>query len=161
MIGERRHRQALIFLALTFADPGLGGERDLARPFDCIGQRLIVDLPARPSVKDVKDDLLGAEPVELIDDLCLLGARPRPIVDLSQTFFVNFDDYDIAAGRMLMGRVAQRAQYILYRLTGLGKTKHQRKHQRPYQQLQPLAVRFDREGGLCQHSNPFIPRHAR
>ncbi len=74
-------------------------------------------------MKDVDDNPLRTPLIERIDHLGLRGARPRPIIDLTEAFFINFDQHDVAADRLLVQGVASGAQHILNRLADFGHAK--------------------------------------
>ena len=73
---------------------------DAAR--EALGEGAIVRRVRRIGKVDVEIDPLSAAGFELVDELALEAARPRPIPYLPERCFINCDDDDVAARAVLM-----------------------------------------------------------
>ncbi len=161
MVRQHRDWQALVRFSLGATKARLRSQGDLARSLDRVGQRKIVGRATGTGMKDVEDDFFRTLLVERIDQPGLRGTWPWPIIDLAEALFIDLDQHDVAAYRLLVHAVASGSKHVLDRLADACNAEQQCDHQRPPQQLQPLAARFGRIGRICRHSNPFLPPHAR
>jgi hypothetical protein len=137
--GEFRQRQHGILLAFIVANPVLDSQGDVARSGNSFGQSGILYRIARVGIKDIHDDLAGAQTVEVFDQLALGRTRPRPAANLPQARIVDLDQYNVAADRLAAHRIPANAQAVFEQFAETGQAEDDGGQKRPQQKPQPLV----------------------
>ena len=87
----------------------------------------------------VEEDPLGASGAELVGQLGMVAARPRPAADLAERGIVDADDDDVAARLVRVKAVAAGAKHVFGDLAEAEQAEDQPGKRRPQQQ--PPAAR--------------------
>jgi hypothetical protein len=90
---------------------------------------------ARAEKRDVEEDSPRAGIREGVRQLRMITARPWPAPDLAERVIVDFDKYDVAAGRVAMEAVAAGAEQVLGDFAEADQAEDQAGDGRPQKQL--------------------------